>query len=328
MKNFGKNGELLTVWNGLKGIQISTIDATTFLTRLESLSLTELKNQFNVLDNATKNRLLTTFGKASDDVLKELDDITNFPEDYAAFSSLWKNTSEVELITIGTDINKFKSWWYPNRSKIIDELFVNQRASEGSLNQQFTNLDKLSSRIRGEAWNYYKQQQWSKLENLYKQYNINLQITPNGNKIIWPPANGGYGLTKHPLKAGQVYDRYGGVLKVENGVPILTGNFTSPVNGTPYTFSQRALNLAETEYDVKYTIQILKDLPFDGETSTIIPWFNQSGLGKQTKWNIPRESTGFPKTLTQLAEEGYIKITIEKSPNGKYSNLVNMIIQK
>ncbi|PTT29607.1 hypothetical protein DBR28_16400, partial [Chryseobacterium sp. HMWF028] len=329
MKDFGKNGELMTVWNGLKGIQATTTEPLTFLARLENLNLTGLKSQFDLLDATTKNRLLVTFGKASDDVLKELDDVTSFPEDYTAFSALWKNTSEVELITIGNDINKFKSWWYPNRAKIIDELFVNQKAFENSLNQQFTNLDKLSSRIRGEAWNYYKQQQWSKLEGLYKQYNINLQITPTGSRIIWPPANGGYGLTKHTLKAGDKYDRYGGVLKMEDGVPILTGNFTSPVlNGVPYTFAQRALNLLESEYDVKYTIEILKNLPFDGETSTIIPWFNQKGLGKQTKWNIPREAGSHPKSLTQLAEEGYIKITIEKSPNGKFNNLVNKIISK
>lgn len=64
------------------------------------------------------------------------------------------------------------------------------------------------------------------------------------------------------------------------------------------------------------------------EYGEAIPWFNQKGLGKQTKWNIPREAGSHPKSLTQLAEEGYIKITIEKSPNGKFNNLANKIISK
>jgi hypothetical protein len=329
MKSFDFAGvELMNVWRGISKMQNTTLDISFFGNRLQTLKLNALKEQFEVFDLVTKNRLVSTFGKASDDVLRELDDITNFTEDYDAFATLWKNTSDAELLVIGSDINKFKTWWYPNKSKIVDDLFVNQKAFESTLNQQFTNIDKLPSRIRGEVWNYYKQKQWGKLEVIYKEYSINLQVTPIGNKIIWPPANGGFNMFKHSLDVGQKYDRYGGILKIENGVPVLTGNFTSPVEGVPYSFTQRALNIAENEYDVKYNIEIIKKLPFDAETSSIIPWFNEKGLGKQTKWNIPRESSGYPKTFTQLAEEGYLKITIEKSPNGKYNSLVGKIIQE
>ncbi|WGL74028.1 hypothetical protein [Elizabethkingia miricola] len=45
-------------------------------------------------------------------------------------------------------------------------------------------------------------------------------------------------------------------------------------------------------------------------------------------WKIPLDrATGFPKTWNKLAEEGYIKITIKKSPSGKYNNLVGTVIQ-
>lgn len=95
-----------------------------------------------------------------------------------------------------------------------------------------------------------------------------------------------------------------------------------------YTFAERALNQPENKYDFYYQIDVLNALPFKSQTADIIPWFNQVGNGKQTMWKIPIDiNTGFPKTWNKLASEGYIKITIKKSPSGKYPNLEGTVIQ-
>jgi hypothetical protein len=45
-------------------------------------------------------------------------------------------------------------------------------------------------------------------------------------------------------------------------------------------------------------------------------------------WKIPIDiTTGYQKTWNKLAQEGYVKITIKKSPSGKYTNLVGTVIQ-
>jgi Tuberculosis necrotizing toxin len=106
-----------------------------------------------------------------------------------------------------------------------------------------------------------------------------------------------------------------------------TGTFTSPINTSPYNYSQRALKAAEKENALYYEIEILQDIPFKGETADIIPWFGYSGKGKQTKFDIPIDpSTGRPTTWNILARQGLVKITIKKSPNGFYNNFINSII--
>jgi len=42
-------------------------------------------------------------------------------------------------------------------------------------------------------------------------------------------------------------------------------------NGIAYSFGQRALNQAENAYDFYYEIEILKELPFKGQTGDVIP---------------------------------------------------------
>ena len=45
-------------------------------------------------------------------------------------------------------------------------------------------------------------------------------------------------------------------------------------------------------------------------------------------WEIPKNpKTGHPKTWNQLAEEGFVKITIKETPSGKYSTLINTEIE-
>lgn len=182
---------------------------------------------------------------------------------------------------------------------------------------------KVSQAIRIQAFDLYKQGNWKELEKLFQTNKLN-----NG----WPPANGGYNIIDDvAIQKGQKYDRYSGAVGSYNGTgnPTLGGNFTSPIiNGYVYTFTERALNQPENKYDFYYEIDVLNALPFKSQTADIIPWFNQTGNGKQTMWKIPLDvATGFPKTWNKLAEEGYIKITIKKSPSGKYNNLAGTVIQ-
>ncbi|WP_333597629.1 hypothetical protein [Chryseobacterium flavum] len=182
----------------------------------------------------------------------------------------------------------------------------------------------VSQTIRSQAFDLYKQGKWSELEALFKTNSLN-----SG----WPPANGGYNIVDDvPLQAGQKFDRYSGAVGNYDGtgVPTLGGSFTSPIiNGYVYTFTERALNQPENKYDFYYEIDVLNNLlPFQSQTADIIPWFGQAGNGKQTMWKIPVDiTTGYQKTWNKLAEEGYIKVTIKKSPSGKYNNLAGTVIQ-
>ncbi|MFP3590477.1 hypothetical protein [Chryseobacterium sp. SIMBA_038] len=182
----------------------------------------------------------------------------------------------------------------------------------------------VSQPIRNQAFDLYKLGKWSELETLFKTNNL------NGG---WPPANGGYNIVDEvPLTMGQKFDRYSGAIGsyTGTGIPNLGGSFTSPiVNGYVYTFSQRALNQEENKYDFYYEIDVLNNLlPFKSQTADIIPWFGQVGKGKQTMWKISIDpATGYQKTWNKLAQEGYIKVTIKKSPSGKYNNLAGTVIQ-
>ncbi len=183
----------------------------------------------------------------------------------------------------------------------------------------------VNATLRSQAFDLYRTARWAELEALFKDNNL------NGG---WPPANGGYNIVDDiTFTAGQKYDRYSGAVGTYNGtgVPTLGGSFTSPIiNGYTYTFTQRALNQTEDKYDFYYEIEVLNNLlNFKGQTADIIPWFGQAGKGKQTMWKIPIDiNTGYQKTWNKLAEEGYIKVTIKKSPSGKYNNVVGTVIQQ
>ena len=193
----------------------------------------------------------------------------------------------------------------------------------------YDQADTVNNIIRQQAFNLYKQGAWLKLESLFKQYQLNKSGT-----TIWPPASGGYNIVDSvSIKVGQKFDRYGNAAGYSGtGVPNLTGSFTSPMpGGVSYKFSQRALNLPENAYDFYYVIEVLKNLPFKSQTATIIPWFGEQGNGKQSLWFIPKNPNspqGYSYTLTELAQLGFIKITIKKSPSGRYPALVNTVIQK
>lgn len=182
----------------------------------------------------------------------------------------------------------------------------------------------VSQTMKDTAFELYQKGQWSNLETFFKNNHL------NGG---WPPANGGYNIADDvPFTAGQKFDRYSGAVGSYSGtgIPTLGGSFTSPIiNGYVYTFSQRALNQPENAYDFYYEIDVMNNLlTFKGQYADVIPWFGQTGGGQQTMWKIPVDPmTGYQKTWNKLAQEGYIKVTIKKSPSGKYNALAGTVIQ-
>ncbi|WP_109097454.1 fibronectin type III domain-containing protein [Aquimarina sp. AU58] len=189
----------------------------------------------------------------------------------------------------------------------------------------FDKTGTVNQTVRKQAFDLYKKGKWGELEDLFNKHSLN-----DG----WPPAKGGYNIVDNvPIKKGQKFDRYGGAFgNTPNGNPNLGGSFTSPVNNNkPYNFGQRALDKTRDKFDFYYEIEVLKDLSFTSQNADVIPWFSYIGGGKQALWDIPKNpnsADGHSYTLSELAEMGLIKITIKDSPNGKYSELINTVIEK
>ncbi|VDH15449.1 TANFOR domain [Algoriella xinjiangensis] len=208
--------------------------------------------------------------------------------------------------------------------QILDDMPTNFFNNVNDMATTFDEYNKISSALRGEIYNLYKQKKWSKLEQIFKENKLN---------AYWPPANGGYNIIDNViLKKGMKFDRYGDALRGwdEKGIPPLGGEFTSPIiDGKLFSFGERALNRAESGYNFYYEIEVIKEIPFNGEAADVIPWFGQIGNGKQMRWKIPIDPlTNYPKTWNKLAEEGYIRIIIKDSPSGKYKSLINQVIGK
>lgn len=182
-----------------------------------------------------------------------------------------------------------------------------------SLATTYDPKDVLSDKLHSKIFKWYNKEKWTKLEKLFAD-------SINGG---WPPANGGYNTYTVSIKKGELFDRYQSTLSTStvNGDPLLTGSFFSPViNGVSYPYTMRALPAPEDSAALYYKIEVLQDLTFAGQSATIIPWFGQEGNGVQEHWDIPMDGK-YNVSLTKLAQEGYIRITIVDSPNGKYENL-------
>lgn len=278
-------------------------------------------------DVSLKTKFEADFKNANTPVLTEIEDIAHFDEDYNSFVTLWKSANSTELSNYIKDLDKFKNWWYPNKAKVNNEFFINLKAYELSLNSGYLetlHLEKISSNVRGQYWNYYKQSQWDKLEALAKQYKINFDIK---NNALWPPANGGYGpLVKRVPNENEVFDRYGGSFgDLPDGTPNLGGAYTSPMfNGKPYDFDGRALNMEKKEYDFYYKIIIKDPSKFEIETNRAIPWFGKVGKAEQSRFIIKDIDpvSGYAKTWSQLAQEGAVEIQVIESPSGKFATWV------
>ncbi|UCA61536.1 TNT domain-containing protein [Chryseobacterium rhizoplanae] len=195
--------------------------------------------------------------------------------------------------------------------QILDDMPVNFFDNANDVAATYDKFNKVSSALRGEIYNFYKQKKWDKIEQIFKENNL------NGN---WPPANGGYNIIDDvSITKGMKFDRFQDWFSLDkDGKPIFGGSFTSPIINSPYTYSQRALKFKEIENSLYYEIEILKDLPIKGQAADVIPWFGQPGNGKQIMFIFQPKGGEF-NNLQDLIDKGYIKITIKKSPNGKYS---------
>ncbi|MDR6514454.1 glycohydrolase toxin TNT-related protein [Chryseobacterium camelliae] len=233
---------------------------------------------------------------------------------YSSFSVLQRNFSVMKSMNGRRNFSTFQR-------NITTNLPFFRNADELALT--YDNSGKVSPLVKQQIFELYIQNRWIEVEAIFIANNLNNS---------WPPANGGYNVEDDvPLLKGEVYDRYGQAIRNYNGVgvPILAGNFTSPVINRCMSYSERALKLPEKLYDFYYTIHILQTLPFKGQRSSVIPWFSQAGNGVQMMWKIPIDpDTGYQKTWNKLVEEGYIKLTIVSSPSGNYNYLAGMVIQK
>ncbi|MFT6922761.1 MAG: hypothetical protein ACJA1C_001767 [Crocinitomicaceae bacterium] len=190
--------------------------------------------------------------------------------------------------------------------------------------KDFDKKGQLSEKTKQEAFALYNEHNWPALEALFTRPND----TINGGQ---PPGQGGFNNVTVKLTKGLEFDRYSGDygFTEDSLFPILGGKFTSPVlDGVHYSFSERSLGNAKNTYDFFYDIEVLKNLPFGALDGEVIPWYGKPGLGKQTMWNIPKDTTtGYSQTWNQLAEMGYIRVTIVSSPSGKYDKYVGKVIE-
>lgn len=242
-----------------------------------------------VVNNSEKATLsITHYSKYTDDVIskavKEGKDLTD--------KELWKIVEDVVKIET--------SWKMP--PKFVENV--------NDLGATFDQGSRLSSTIKGEIYNYYQQQKWSKIEEIFKRYKL------NGG---WPPANGGYNIVDDiAILKGQKFDRYQDWFKLGENSPVFGGSFVSPLESTPYSYAQRALKFAEKENALYYEIEVLKDLPIKGQSADVIPWFGQAGGAKQIMLKFQPKG-GKYTNLQDLIDDGFLKVTVRKSPNGKYS---------
>ena len=229
--------------------------------------------------------------------------------------SLRSSVPEIKLVAENIEqiekLGGYKKWIATlSREEEVPKLFFDTQKKF----EETVNTSQLPKHLRALVYQYYKKANsenkphlWKRIEEIFSEYNINRKF---------PPCNGGYNIRdKVNISEFTKYDRYCNPIGNWDGTsaPILGGSFTSPiVNGKPFDFSSRALNLSENEYKIYFEIEVLEDTGLTGQLADVIPWFNQKGQGKQMMWNLPKDpTTNYPKTWNQLAEEGKIRITIK-----------------
>lgn len=230
--------------------------------------------------------------------------------------SLRSSVPEIKLVAENIEqiekLGGYKKWiaTLSREEREVPKLFFDTQKKF----EETVNTSQLPKHLRALVYQYYKKANsenkphlWKRIEEIFSEYNINRKF---------PPCNGGYNIRdKVNISEFTKYDRYCNPIGNWDGTsaPILGGSFTSPiVNGKPFDFSSRALNLSENEYKIYFEIEVLEDTGLTGQLADVIPWFNQKGQGKQMMWNLPKDpTTNYPKTWNQLAEEGKIRITIK-----------------
>ena len=125
------------------------------------------------------------------------------------------------------------------------------------------------------AFVLWGEEKWQDLYDYFVKHNLN-----EG----WPPYNGFIKSEKTTLKKGTVLDRYdlNGVSE-EDGVH--RGLYASPkkVDGSAYSFNDRALKGNESDYKEFYELVVLEEIPVD--MGPVMPWFNRQANGIQIRFS-------------------------------------------
>lgn len=196
--------------------------------------------------------------------------------------------------------------------------------SAAALAKTYDGSMKLPATVQEQIYGWYCAEDWATLETYFTTNGIN-----KVDSACYPPAYGGFHTHTIPLKKGMLFDRYQQSFVGLTGTdPVLRGTFTSPMeNGKSYAYADRALKVAEKDNALYYTIEVLQDLTFTGEEAEVIPWFGCCGKGKQVMFNTPTNpATNYPFTWNEMAEKGWVKVTIVSSPSGQYSKYAGLVL--
>ena len=235
----------------------------------------------------------------------------NLVKSYNRFNTAYQAAKVDAKAVLKRDFDMLKNLLKTGVIEYSDDMPISFFENVNDLGSTYDQYQKLSSTIRGEIYNFYKQKKWKEIEEIFRANKL------NGG---WPPSNGGYNIIDDvELKAGMKFDRYQDWFKLDaNGNPTFGGSFTSPIYFDKYNYAQRALKVAENENALYYEILILKDLPIKGQLADVIPWFGKSGNGKQMMFKFQPKG-GELSSFKDLIDKGYIRITIKSSPNRKFS---------
>lgn len=137
------------------------------------------------------------------------------------------------------------------------------------------------------CWTYFKNEDWSNLETIFNQRNI------NGG---WPPNGGFIDVELTNLEVGFEFDRFGG--GYVNGVFSDRGRYIAPLGAS---FESRALPANYGNGTVPYKGYRVKKMITTVKQGKSIPWFNQVGKGQQYF---------LPNSIDDLIEGQYIELIL------------------
>lgn len=172
------------------------------------------------------------------------------------------------------------------KRKNNDIVSVESEAKKASYDEFCSSVDdfEVRSALSEQAYEMYTKEQWSELEVLFSDNNLN-----SG----WPPNRGAISTSEITLPIDTRIDRYGGFIDKNTGQFRDLGTFVS-YSGEP--FENRALP-ADTKTKTLKSYTVLKPIP-KVNAGKAIPWFNQAGLGTQLET---------PLTIEDLVSKGYLK---------------------
>ena len=243
-----------------------------------------------IADLTINNALADEWSKTEDGKLRL--ERWNTINSYYSIGTLTASGIELAIKKFGNSIDDVD-----NFNNVCDELEGKIVKDGGSLAKGIRKIDFLNSvedfknpangLLGDQAWDLWKSEKWSELEDLFKKNNLNFDTRRN---VYWPPNRGFIDFDIEPLALGNEFDRYGGYF--DKGVFIDGGNFVSP-NGA--SFGSRALP-AQTLNEPYRKYKVIKEIP-GVKKGTSAPWFGQEGMGTQYE---------LPYSIDELLKAEYI----------------------